>query len=317
VLNTEETPTGTFTRVVDFRIPGKDILGDLQTACADALPLPATALARDRLGDAIYANMVALGAAWQAGMLPLSRAAVEQAIRLNGQAVEGNLAAFALGRAAVAGLLPAAETAVEPDPVAFRADHLRVYQDDALADRFLRFVAQIPDPVRESVAKGYHKVLAIKDEYEVARLHVTTLDKARESLAGALKPTFHLAPPLLPGRDARGRPKKRAFGPWVIPLFRLLSRMKRLRGTWADPFGRTAERRMERALIATYEADMAEVLPLCTPHTEALIRELAELPLTIRGFGPVKALAAQKAETRRQALLAAIRAAVVPRIAAE
>jgi indolepyruvate ferredoxin oxidoreductase len=317
VINTEETPTGAFTRVVDFRIPSSTLLGDIEPRCKAVLRLSATELARRHLGDAIYANMVALGAAWQRGMVPVSRAAVEQAIRMNGQAVEGNLAAFALGRAAAAGRLADPPAPEAPDPVALRADHLRAYQGEALARRFLALVDAAPPDLRDSVARGYHKLLAVKDEYEVARLHLSTLDRARGTLDGDLRPTFHLAPPFLPGTDARGRPKKRAFGPWVIPVFRLLARFRGLRGTWADPFGRSAERRMERALIAEFEADMAELLPAVTPATLARVRELAELPLSIRGFGPVKAKAAATAAARRRALRAAILGDRGPRLAAE
>ncbi len=308
VVNSEETPTGTFTRIRDFRIPGSALRADLEERLGNGLTLVAASdLARDRLGDAIYANMVTFGAAWQKGLIPVTLAALRRAIELNGQAVPANLAAVDLGRAAVLGRLEAPKAAPAPDPVAFRADHLRAHTGEALAQRFLNLVAQAPETLRESVSRGYHHLLAVKDEYEVARLHLQTLDRARQTLDGDLKPTFHLAPPVLPGRDAQGRPKKRAFGAWVLPVFRLLARLKPLRGTWADPFGRTAERRMERALIATYEADMAEWLPQAAPATIPLIRELAELPLAIRGFGPVKAQAAEQAALRRAAIVAALR----------
>jgi indolepyruvate ferredoxin oxidoreductase len=222
--------------------------------------------------------------------------------------VAQNARAFALGRwaalhpdQAAALLKPATPATV--DPVAFRADHLRSYQNDALARRFLNLVDSAPDPLREAVAKGYHKVLAYKDEYEVARLHLSTLDKARAAFDGHMRPRFWLAPPLLLGKDTAGRPRKRAFGPWMIPVFRLLASLKALRGTAFDVFGRTAERRMERALIAEYEADMAAWLPRATPSNMARLRDLAELPLTIRGFGPVKAANAEKAAARRREIL--------------
>jgi indolepyruvate ferredoxin oxidoreductase len=143
----------------------------------------------------------------------------------------------------------------------------------------------------------------------VARLHLQTAEKARAEFDGELRMSFHLAPPLLPGRDAEGRPKKRVFGPGMLRLFRVLAALKPLRGTPLDPFGWTHERRMERALIRQYEADMAEVLDRVGPATSDAAVALAELPLTIRGFGPVKAANAAAAAKRREELLAAIRAA--------
>ena len=208
------------------------------------------------------------------------------------------------GCAAAAGRVVFAIHRRECRDVSERADHLAAYQDDALAQKFRAMVARAPAPLRDSVAKGYHKLLAYKDEYEVARLHLATMDKARAEFDGDLKPVFHLAPPFLPGKDAAGRPKKRAFGAWMIPVFRMLAKGKRLRGTAFDPFGYSAERRMERALIAEYERDMDRLLPTMTPARLPLLRELSELPLTIRGFGPVKHANATRAATRRLEILA-------------
>ena len=202
------------------------------------------------------------------------------------------------------------------DPVAYRAAHLAEYQGAALAGRFRAMVARAPDPLRESVAKGYHKLLAYKDEYEVARLHLTTMDKARAAFDGDFRPVFHLAPPFLPGKDAAGRPRKRAFGAWMIPVFRTLARLKRLRGTAFDPFGYSPERRLERALIAEYEADMDRLLPTATPSRMPGIKELAELPLTIRGFGPVKHANAARAALRRAEILAALSKGDTPQVMA-
>ena len=159
-----------------------------------------------------------------------------------------------------------------------------------------------------SVAKGYHKLLAYKDEYEVARLHLDTAAKARAEFDGDFEMRFHLAPPILSKEGANGRPLKREFGPWMERGFKVLAKLKGLRGTPLDPFGRAAERKMERALIAQFEADMAEILPKVTPETMEVARELAELPLSIRGYGPVKAQAEAMAAKRREALLAAFRA---------
>lgn len=319
VVNSHEIITGAFTRDIAFRLPTDRLTLALQARLQDRVDFfDASDLSRALMGDSIYSNMMVFGAAWQRGLIPLSLAAIRQAVALNGAGVEANLRAFDLGRWAV---LHPAEVArllqpvapPEVDPVAFRADHLRVYQDDALAARYLALVDRARDPaLRLAVAKGYHKLLACKDEYEVARLHLETLDKARAEFDGTLRPTFHLSPPLISRTGPNGRPVKRAFGPWMLPVFRVLARLKGLRGTRWDVLGRTAERRMERALITEYEADMAEVLAGLTPEWMAVARELAELPLTIRGFGPVKEANAKQAAARRAALLAAFRAGGTP-----
>jgi indolepyruvate ferredoxin oxidoreductase len=150
--------------------------------------------------------------------------------------------------------------------------------------------------------------LAYKDEYEVARLLLKSREKAEAEFEGEFTMTYHLAPPLLSREGPDGRPKKRAFGAWLTKGLPLLAWMKRLRGTPFDPFGYTAERRMERGLIKQYESDLAEVLPLLSPATRAPITALLELPLSIRGFGPVKAQNAEKAAKKRKELLAIIHA---------
>ena len=187
------------------------------------------------------------------------------------------------------------------------------YQGPRLAGRYRRLVEGIADPrLKEAVAKGYHKLLAYKDEYEVARLHLDTRKKAEAEFEGDLRLTWHLAPPLLsrPGPD--GRPKKRAFGGWIERAYPLLARMKSLRGTPLDPFGYMAERRMERRLIRQYERDMAEVLKDPGRNLEAAVA-LAELPLAIRGFGPVKEANAAAAAARREELLLSFRAGEAPK----
>ncbi len=154
--------------------------------------------------------------------------------------------------------------------------------------------------------------MAHKDEYEVARLHLETEAKAREVFEGDLKLTYHLSPPMLPGRDASGRPKKREFGAWVQGVYRMLARMKRLRGTPLDIFGYSAERRMERRLVKQYERDMAGILRDMSPETLDIAVELAGLPLRIRGFGPVKQANAEAAAKRREELLTGFRAGGTP-----
>ncbi len=154
------------------------------------------------------------------------------------------------------------------------------------------------------MARGYHKALAVKDEYEVARLHGETAARVAVLWEGAPRLHFHFAPPLLARRGANGRPGKRRFGPWVVPLLRGLARMRFLRGTLFDPFGYTEDHRAARALIADYEADMAALFARGVASPEAV--ELAEWPLRVRGYGPVRAANREQAEVRRVALRAAL-----------
>ncbi|MCU4651925.1 indolepyruvate ferredoxin oxidoreductase family protein [Roseibacterium sp. SDUM158016] len=322
-VNSHEIITGAFTRDTEFRIPGHDLEIALQARLRDRLALfDATELARVLLGDSIFSNMMVFGAAWQMGLIPLSHAAILEAIRLNGAAVEKNAQAFEMGRWAVlnpeaARRLPTSGVVEKPktleEKIAFRADHLAAYQGRRLARRYRKLVDGIGDPrLKEAVAKGYHKLLAYKDEYEVARLHLATEEKARAEFEGDFRMKFHLAPPLLPGRDAAGRPRKREFGPWMMRLYPVLAKMKALRGTPFDPFGYSAERRMERKLIRQYEADMADMLPKAAPATLDALVALAELPLTIRGFGPVKERNAEKAARQREDLIAMLRSGGAP-----
>ncbi len=322
-VNNHEVITGAFTRDTDFRIPGEDLQLALERRVKAGLAMfDATRLAEVMLGDTIYSNMVIFGAAWQMGAVPVGRGAILRAIELNGAKVPQNTRAFEIGRWAVADPDAAAERTAplaEAKPltlnekIAFRAQHLVAYQSKRLAKRYERFVAAVEsEEVRTAVAEGYHKLLAYKDEYEVARLLRGTEAAVAEAFEGDVSLRYHLAPPILSRTAPNGRPAKRAFGPWVARSFPMLARMKRLRGTWLDPFGRTEERRMERALIAEYEADMAEVLPLITDATRDAVVKLAALPLSIRGFGPVKQANAAKAAKEREALLAIIRAGGMP-----
>ncbi len=319
VINSHEIITGEFTRNPEFRIPVDRLELALQARLGDRVQFfDATELARVAMGDAIFSNMIVFGAAWQRGLIPLGHEAIGEAIRLNGAAVEANLRAFEIGRWAAAFPEEAARLiaprALEmprslEERIAFREAHLVAYQGRRLAARYRRMVDGIRDEaLRETVARAYHKLLAYKDEYEVARLLLQSRDKAREEFDGAFRMTYHLAPPILGGKGKDGRPKKRRFGQWIEGPLRLLARMKALRGTPFDIFGHSRERRMERALIRQYEADMAEVLPRLDEDTRDAILALAELPLSIRGFGPVKQANAEKAARRREELLAVIRA---------
>ena len=319
VVNSHEIITGDFTRNTEFALPTDRLRVSLEARIRDRLTLfDASDLARETMGDSIFSNMMIFGAAWQMGLVPVSKDAIIAAIELNGAAVERNQRAFEIGRWAA--LHPdEAEKVLTPnvvqlpksleDKIAFRADHLTDYQSKRLAKRYRKLVDGIEDAkVKEAVAKGYHKLLSYKDEYEVARLLRKTRAKAEASFEGDFKMSYHLAPPLLSKEGPNGRPQKRKFGPWIERAFPWLSRMKGLRGTPFDPFGRTEERKMERALIRQYETDMAEVLPKADgPAREAIIA-LADLPLQIRGFGPVKMANQEKAAKRREELLAVIRA---------
>ncbi|MBM7067669.1 indolepyruvate ferredoxin oxidoreductase family protein [Actibacterium sp. 188UL27-1] len=319
VVNAAEIVTGDFTRDTEFRIPNDRLKLSLEAKLKNGVQFfDASKLAKTLLGDSIFSNMMILGAAWQRGLVPLSMAAIKQAIELNKAAVEGNLKAFEYGRwAAVhpeeAGRVLTAEVVEKPrtpeQQIAFREAHLVAYQGPRLAKRYRKLVDPIADPaLKLAVAKGYHKLLAYKDEYEVARLLRTSAEKAAAEFDGDLKLTYHLAPPLLSRTGPDGRPKKRAFGAWMARAFPVLARFKALRGTPLDPFGYTAERKMERRLIREYEADMARLLTQVTPDRMEAAMALAALPLQIRGFGPVKEKAAETAALRKAELWAAFEA---------
>ena len=318
VVNSHEIITGDFTRDTEFRLPGERLSLALQARLKDRLDLfDASELARTTLGDSIYSNMMIFGGAWQRGLVPLSHASIQQAIRLNGAAVERNLRAFEIGRWAV--LFPAeAAGLIRPNVVSlpkslqeqidFRAEHLVGYQGRRLAKRYRKLLERISDEkLLEAASRGYHRLLSYKDEYEVARLLLSSREKASAEFAGDFKMTFNLAPPLFSKTGADGRPMKLAFGAWLERPLRFLAGMKGLRGTPMDIFGYTKERRMERALIRQYERDMNEVLPLLDDNTRDAVVALAALPLDIRGFGPVKAANAAKASKRREELLSVIR----------
>ncbi|RME18273.1 MAG: indolepyruvate ferredoxin oxidoreductase family protein, partial [Alphaproteobacteria bacterium] len=291
VVDSHETVTGDFTRDPEFRLPGERLRLALEARIGARLHLlDATRLAEVLMGDRIFSNMMVLGAAWQRGLVPLSRAAIFEAIGLNGQAVEQNRRAFDIGRWAALHPEEAAARAAPPlavpetleERIEARARHLMAYQNARLARRYRALVAAAPEALRAAVAEGYHKVLAYKDEYEVARLMRRGRAQAEAAFEGDLRLEFHLAPPILSRKGANGRPRKRRFGEWVLPLMGGLARLKGLRGTPFDIFGYSAERRLERKMIRDYEAVMAEVFAGLTPETEEIALELARLPLSVR-----------------------------------
>ena len=283
-----------------------------------------TAMAEALLGDAIGSNLMMVGFAVQKGLIPIGVDAIDKAIALNGTAVTMNQRAFHIGR-----LL-----AIDPDRV-LRAvetprsllhgyeavrDHrtalLTGYQDRAYAERFLAAVEPLraaeadvggSGTLAEAAARSLAKLMAYKDEYEVARLYVDTdfASRIRERFDGDTRLRFHLAPPLLARRDpVSGHLRKRSFGGWVLPLFSILAKLKRLRGSWADPFGYTAERRMERALIAEFEAVLASLTQGLRRDNLAQAEEIATLPMTVRGYGHVKDAAVDAYRARLSPLLA-------------
>jgi indolepyruvate ferredoxin oxidoreductase len=263
------------------------------------------------LGDSIYTNPLMLGFAWQKGWVPLGREALLRAIELNGVQVENNKAAFEWGRraahdpAAVAALLAPSAQVIEFKKreslealVARRVEFLTAYQDAAYAQRYREAVEQVraaEQPLgktllAETVARGLFKLMAYKDEYEVARLHTETgfREKIAAQFEGDYKVNYHLAPPLLAKRNDKGELVKRKFGPATYQLFRVLAKLRGLRGTALDVFGRTEERRTERALIGEYRQTVQELVAGLQPGNHALAVEIAALPEKIRGYGHVK-----------------------------
>ncbi len=277
-------------------------------------------LAEAVMGDAIFANMMLVGFAWQKGLVPVGRPAIERAIRLNGAAVSANLRAFAAGRLlAERPELFERFSAQEASPqdmslderIAFLAGELTAYQDRAYAERFLASIGRLraaearatgdAGRLTRTAAESLYRLMAYKDEYEVARLY--TSQDFRQALEAQFdaggKVSVQLAPPLLSRTDPNtGRPRKMTFGPWVFRAFGLLAAMKRLRGTWADPFGHTAERREERALVTEFEALMDRLAHGLDAASLGLAIEIARVPDTIRGYGPVKAASIEKARRR-------------------
>ncbi len=287
----------------------------------------AQALAQEFLGDTVTSNILALGYAWQRGLVPVSLEALTRAIELNNVAVESNLLAFALGRlaaaepAALAGWRGAATSAPSDESlegiVARGVAHLSAYQNAAWAHRFERWIRQVEAaeaalgasdasrPFTQAVARSLLKLMSYKDEYEVARLYTDPGFRQRlsEQFEGDLTLAFHMAPPLL-ARSRDGQPpRKWRLGAWLLPAMAVLARGKWLRGTAFDMFGYTQERRQERALIAAYEARVAELLPVLSLHNRSLATQIAAIPLSMRGYGHVKAANVALARAREAELL--------------
>ncbi len=317
LVNTAEMLTGDFIQHRDANLRVDARLAAIGNAVGDGMlsTIDANTLARKLMGDAIYANVIMTGCAWQQGLIPVSLAALQRAIELNGVKIEANQQAFTWGRIAahdpeaVAALLGAVLRGKEEtvdEMLESRREFLRAYQDDALAERFMAIVARVRNAERaitegeqltRAVAQAWFRLLSYKDEYEVARLHCSPefLDSVRRDFGNDAKLRFHLAPPFLGGKkDARGRPLKREFGAWILPVFGLLARLRGLRGTAFDIFGYTAERRMERQLIVDFEALLGESLPTLSTDNYQQLLESVQAYLEIRGYGPVKELAVEE-----------------------
>ncbi len=317
VVNSAEMHTGDVIRQRDANLRVDARLAAIESAVGtgNLSSMNANRLAERLMGDSIYANIIMTGCAWQKGMIPVSLEALLRAIELNGVKIDANKQAFTWGRiaahdpAAIETLLGANEAARNESPedmIEVRRKFLVGYQNSALADRYVALVEKVraaelsvgnEDSLSRAVIQAWFRLLSYKDEYEVARLHTNPefLASVRRDFGDSAKLRFHLAPPLLGGKkDARGRPLKREFGAWILPVFRLLAHLKGLRGTAFDIFGYTAERRMERELITEFEGLLTDELPTldAANYDELLTRVRAYLDL--RGFGPVKEQAVQE-----------------------
>lgn len=344
-INITGAPTAAFIRNPDWQFPAAGAESEIRCACGKdhAEFIDAGALAAALMGDAIATNMFMLGYAWQKAWVPLTEAALLKAIELNGVAAGFNRQAFMRGRLAAHDLaavqklasagLPAQVIAFKRPQtldqlIAARVDFLSAYQNASYAKQYADFVAQVRAAeagavgdarlrLTEAVARSLFKLMAYKDEYEVARLHAQAAfgDRIGRMFEGEYKLKFHLAPPLLARRDANGQLIKREFGSWMLPAFRLLAKMKPLRGTPFDPFGYTGERKTERALIGEYRQTILRLLPELRADNAERAAAIAALPEEIRGFGHVKARNLQKARQKQAQLLAewhAAEAAALP-----
>ena len=324
LLGARPAPTAAFHADRDYRIDDEALVAQVEKASAETTAIDADEIAERILGDKMGANMFMVGYAYQNGWLPLSREALTKAIELNGAAVQLNLDAFALGRLAVAepdAVLKVDNSSAMPETldeiVVHRSAHLTRYQHAGLARRYQAMVERArlaeqrvsPESQRfaRTVAINLAKLMSYKDEYEVARLYADAAWKTRlsQTFEGQERLSIWLAPPLLARLDdVSGRPKKIKFGPWIFPVLGVLSRLRFLRGTKLDPFGHSRERRRERELISTYEADLTTLIGSLTSENLDLAVEVASLPDAIRGFGPVKGKAIDMVDIRRKRLMA-------------
>ena len=337
LANTHEIPVAESLSNPDASLKVEALLEKIEFAAGEAQveTMDAQALAEAFLGDSIVANILAMGYAWQRGLVPVSLAAIQRAIELNGVAVQSNQAAFSLGRLAAADPQAAQSLLQAPAPtetndetidalVERSAAFLTAYQNAAYAKRYRHVVAGVRAreaevggaaasalPLTRAVATQLRKLMAYKDEYEVARLYTDgefekqLAEQFEAGADGAMTLEFYMAPPVLikPKGGRAAAPKKVGFGPWLFPLLKLLRRGKALRGTPFDVFGRSEERRLERRLIGDYEARIAELLAGLTADRIAVATAIANVPGSIRGYGHVKLASLAIARARESELL--------------
>jgi len=329
-LNTHGAPTAAFVKDGSWQFPAAhcdDVIGHA-VGPERVRRIDTQRLAEHLLGDALFANPLMLGFAWQLGWVPLSRAALRRAIELNAVQVDRNLAAFEWGRraahdpAAVERLLTSAQPVqwVRRDGpqdlealVARHSDALRAYQGDRLARQYRAVVERVTSAeqalgtqrLAQVVARQLFRLMAIKDEYEVARLLTSPAfeQQMADTFEGSTRWGYHLAPPFWPGRGPDGHPIKRRFGPWLRPVLRALAHCKGLRGHWFDPFGHTAERRDERAWLQRYLDAIDELVLGLSAERLPLALEIAQVPDSIKGYGHVKHARMEAARSRWDALL--------------
>ncbi len=331
IVNADVTPTGEFQTNRDANYDDDALVAAIARALdgGTLYSLHASGLSTSLMGDSIGTNILMLGYAAQKGLLPVSVESLEEAIRLNGSFVKGNLRIFAIGRLAAIAPEELARM-IAPPPAKLedmsleeildsRVRLLTAYQNMAYANEYLDFVRHAQtvvaakrldggDLLVREIAITLPRLMAYKDEYEVARLHTDPkfAERLRYQFDGNFKVKFHLGSPLLlAGKDAQGRPKKRVFGSWILPLFRMLAKMKGLRGTALDPFGWMADRRIERRLIVEYRSMMSDVLDKIDQTNLPAAIEVAGAALEVRGYGPVKEAAFELYEVRKRDLLAA------------
>jgi indolepyruvate ferredoxin oxidoreductase len=334
IINTAEIYPGDFTRKPDFGLPAEAIKSAIRRAAGeDAAFCDATGIATVLLGNSIAANIFLVGFAWQRGLLPLSENALMRAIELNGEAVEMNKRAFVWGRRAafapdhVAAILARAKKPADDrhlsetldEIITRRSEELTLYQNAAYAQRYRLRVANIhaaekakapsETALTEAVARNLFKLMAAKDEFEVARLFAdgSFAQQVAANFEGKPRFEFHIAPPIFGRKNSRGEPTKMSRGPWLMWLFKALAAAKALRGSPFDIFGHMPERRLERQLRADYETLLDEVAAGLTAENHAVAVALAAIPDKIRGFGHVKLRHIDSAKAEEKALLAQFR----------
>ena len=340
-LNTHSTPTAAFVRNANWQNPQDDCANVVARAVGlhGVGSFDADAVANALMGDTLYANPMLLGYAWQKGWVPLDYASLMRAIELNNVAIENNKTAFEWGRRAAHDLAAVQKLASPGQVIEFkkretveslvqrRVDFLTGYQNAAYAEQYRAFVEQVQKAeatatgktaLTETVARYLFKLMAYKDEYEVARLHTDTtfLDRVNGMFEGDFKLHYHLAPPIIAKKNSKGQLQKQKFGPGMLTGFKMLAKLKGLRGTALDIFGRTEERKTERALIGEYRASIEEVIGSLTAANHATALEIASLPEQIRGYGHVKERNLAAARVRWAELLAKWRDPLAARQAA-